>query len=178
VTLPQARRRVWMFRLIGWAVLTLAVLVMVLVFLIYTYLNLPGGLIFQIPGRKLYDFTNQILATSPILSYIWRLTPTGDNQFLFLVLMSFLVWGFVGGKIVRYANNLSGRIRRARHAVEEERWRRSLGGVAGNIGTLSIQLESEEHWYVKPSGLLLIGLMIEVIGGLIVLIWGHHLFGP
>jgi hypothetical protein len=133
-----------MFRLIGWAVLTLAVLVMVLVFLIYTYLNLPGGLIFQIPGRKLYDFTNQILATSPILSYIWRLTPTGDNQFLFLVLMSFLVWGFVGGKIVRYANNLSGRIRRARHAVEEERWRRSLGGVAGNTGTLSIQLESDQ----------------------------------
>jgi hypothetical protein len=101
-----------------------------------------------------------------------------SNQFFFFVLMSFLVWVGVGGMIVRHAENLSGRIRRARHAVEEERWRRSLGGVTGNIGALSIQLESEDHWYAKPIGLLVIGLIIEVIGGLIVLLWGHLLFGP
>jgi hypothetical protein len=77
-------------------------------------------------------------------------------------------------KVCQY---LSGRIRRARHAVEEERWRRSLGGVVGNVGTLSLQLESEGHWYTKPSGLLLIGLIIEVIGGLKVLLWGRLLFG-
>jgi hypothetical protein len=126
VTLPEARRRVWTFRLVGWAVLTFAVLDLVLVFLKHFYLNLPGDLIFQIPSRKLQDFINRILATSPILSYIWRLTPTGDNQFLYFVLMSFIVWGGVGGMIVRYADNLSSRIRRARHAVEEERWRRVM----------------------------------------------------
>jgi hypothetical protein len=101
MTLPQARRRVWTFRLVGWAVLAFAVLVLVLVFSKHLYLNLPGGLIFQVPGRQLHDFINRILATSPILSYIRRITPTVDNQFLYFGLMSFIVWVSVGGLIVR-----------------------------------------------------------------------------
>ncbi len=83
--------------------------------------------------------------------------------------MSITIWLGIGFAIIRQGENLSGRIRRARHAVEEGRWRRSLGEIPNNLGVLSIQLDSEERWYTRPSGLLILGIIIEVIAGLILL---------
>jgi len=52
--------------------------------------------------------------------------------------------------------------------MEERGWRRSLGEVQSTEGVLSIQLESEDRWYARPGGLLLIGFIITIIGGVIV----------
>jgi hypothetical protein len=177
VTLVEARRRVWIFRLVGWAMATVGSIAIILIFGKMAYLMLSGDMGFQVfPGVRPVRFFDQqnnplqhALKTYPILAFIWYLVPIGDNWFLVYVLVSFMLWGGIGGMIARYANNLSGRIRRARHAVEEERWRRSLGEIPSNLGVLSIQLESEERWYARPSGLLILGIIVEVIAGLILL---------
>jgi hypothetical protein len=44
------------------------------------------------------------LKTYPILAVIWDLVPMGDDWFLVCALMSFMLWGGIGGMIVRYAN--------------------------------------------------------------------------
>jgi hypothetical protein len=163
VTLSEAKRRVWACRVLGSTLIVVAFLAAVLVVLKYFYI--------QIPVRKLHDSINQILWTSPILSFIWSLLPTGDNHHIsFLLLMICAFWAFIGVGIVRYANNLNGRIRSAKHDIEKEQWRRSLGQIPANVGVLSIQsiqLASEEYWYKRPWGLLLIGLVINVIAGLL-----------
>jgi hypothetical protein len=167
VALPEARRRVSTYRLIGWPILVVAGVVVAFVFLKHAYLNLAGGILF--PGQKLRHAIDGILENSSVLSFFWELTPTGGHQFIYFVLMSVTIWAGVGFAIIRWGEILSGRIRRARHRVEEARWQKSQGGAVPNVGTLSIQLESEDRWYAKPSGILLLGIIVEVIAGLILL---------
>jgi hypothetical protein len=88
VTLPEAQRKVWVYRLIGWGIVVLAGVVIAFVFLKHAYLNLPGGILFQKLGHTLRDAIDGVLATSPVLSFFWELTPTGDHQFIYFVLMS------------------------------------------------------------------------------------------
>jgi hypothetical protein len=112
------------------------------------------------------------VTTSPILSFIWGLIPLVDPLFFSLLLMSAALWALVGSGILMYANNLNRRIKRTRQAIEEERWRQSLGQLSSNAGVLAFQIEAEDRWYAKPKGLLLIGLIVEVVGGLLVLLVG------
>jgi hypothetical protein len=177
MTLAEAQRKVWVFRLVGWVMTAVGTIAIILIFGKMAYLMLSGDPSFQIlPGvrsvRVIDPQNNPLqhaLKTYPILAFIWYLVPTGDYWFLMYMLISFMVWGFVGGMLVRYADSLSGRIRRTRHAVEEERWRRTLGEIPSDLGVLSIQLESEERWYTRPGGLLFLGIIVEVIAGLILL---------
>jgi transposase len=122
VTLPEAQRRVWVCRLTGWAIVVVAGVVVAFIFLKHAYLNLPGGLLFQVPGRKLRKAIDGILDSYPVVSFFWVLIPTGDHQFIYFVLMSVFIWVAVGAMIIRRGEILSGRIRRARQRVEEARW--------------------------------------------------------
>jgi hypothetical protein len=178
VTLPEARRRVWTFRLLGGALVACAVAFLILILVRNAYETLPSDLLFQQSGRNLRRAIDPILATSPVMALIWSLVPIVDHQSMYLILMAFTIWSAIGAAIMRYANRLSGRIRRAREMIEEERWRLSLGHVdlSREMGVLSIQLESEERWYQRPGGLVWIGVIITVIGGLLVVLVEHWLF--
>jgi hypothetical protein len=170
VTLPQAKIRVWTCILIGGAIFAFALVAPVLVLSKCLYFGLPNDPIFHTPGRILHDLINQTLATLPNLSYIWKFIPVVDPRFFYLLLMSAMLWSAVGWKIVKYANSLKGRIRRVNQAIKEERRKQSLGQAPSNVGVLSIQIGSEDQWHAKPSGQLLIGLAIEVGGGLLLLL--------
>jgi hypothetical protein len=112
------------------------------------------------------------------MALTWNLVPSGNLQYLYLVLMGSMIWIAIGAAIVRYANRLSGRIRRARETIEEERWRRSLGHVdlSRDMGVLSLQLEAEERWYQRSGGLVWIGLIITIIGELVVVFTEQWLY--
>ena len=146
VTLSEPKRRVWAYRVLGYTLIVVAFLAIVLVCLKYFYI--------QTPVLKRNNSIDQILS----------LLPTWDN---YLVFMSCALWVFMGLGIVKYANNLNSRIRNTEHAIEEDRWRLSLGQTPANVDVLTIQLESQEHWYKRPSGLILIGLVSTVIAKLI-----------
>jgi hypothetical protein len=178
VTLPEARRRAWTFRLLGGGLVVCAFASLILILVKHAYETMPSDLLFQPLGRSLRHAISPTLETSPVMALTWSLVPSGNLQYLYLVLMGSMIWIAIGAAIVRYANRLSDRIRRARETIEEERWRRSLGDVdlSRDMGVLSLQLESEERWYQRPGGLVWIGLIITIIGELVVVFTEHCLY--
>jgi hypothetical protein len=139
VTLPEARRRVWTFRLLGGGLVVCAFASLILILVKHAYETMPSDLLFQPLGRSLRHAISPTLETSPVMALTWSLVPSGNLQYLYLVLMGSMIWIAIGVAIVKYANRLSGRIRRARETIEEERWRRSLGDVdlSRDMGVLS-----------------------------------------
>jgi hypothetical protein len=178
LTLSEAKRRVWACRLLGAIIVAFAFLAAMLLLLKYLYSLRPTDSVFDDPLYIIQNFVYQIIVSSSTLYAIWSLIPLVKGQLLNFLIMSVLVWMVVGFLVVKYAGNLNGRIRRVRHTVEEERWRQSLGQEASTGDILSIQMESEERWYAKPKGLLIIGIIIEVVGGLLLLLVGPLLSSP
>ncbi|MFZ3117560.1 MAG: YniB family protein [Variovorax sp.] len=109
------------------------------------------------------------------VSWFWEWSPviksnelntTGNWGFLFVV-----VCGAIGRTMWDSASNLSLRIKRTIHRVEELGWEQELMGHRGQIAgarpdvlQINIELDQKDQWYKRPIGLLLLGVAIAILG--------------
>jgi hypothetical protein len=85
----------------------------------------------------------------------------------------------IGRLMLDSASNLSSRIAKTIRKVEELGWEQELMGQRGSIQTtrpdvlqINIELDQKDQWYKRPTGLVLIGVAIAILGQ-----WANLKFG-
>ena len=171
MTLSEAKRSVRIWRPVGWAVLAFVIAGVILIACKSIYVVSPNHFFMSLPvGRNLYNAISALLEGVSLISLIWPLIPTGGTQYFYFVLMSAVIGINIGAVLLKYAYNLNRRIKKVKKDVEDAQWKRSLGhSPSGNIEVYAIQLPSEDRWYQKPVGIIILGIAVEVIGGLLLL---------
>jgi hypothetical protein len=185
MTLAQARQQVWTRRLIGWWFSVLTVTLLLLYLLKHAYLNAPGSLFFDKPGKDLREFIDALIGTSDALALLWwaippwqritglQTTPLWDYVYGFwvvAVVLGISIW------LLNSARDRQAQISRLYDEIEHDAWRREMGrpgeaAPAYQGPTTVIQQGIWQQYAAPPEsfqhttlGIVLLGVLIGVIG--------------
>jgi len=162
MTLPQARRQVWIRGFYGVVIMALAAIWVVLVGVKDLYRRPPSRL-FPVPGEQhLRQFIGPLVEDSAVLAWLWGLLPTWNWVY---TLWIFVLWFSLGAWLVHSAQELYGDIRLTRRERQRDEWGRSLGGarLAQETRPMVIDAVSEDHWYKKPTGIVGLGVVVQMV---------------
>jgi hypothetical protein len=173
MTLPEARERVRNHRILAAVMLIISLIVSVMAILKGFYASVQQDAGFSAAlFSGIQQLIVQLYVKTQFLSWLLKIAPTPtinplnvpDNYVyllsLCLAVISTRIWGS--------ASNLSRRIGAVMQSAEEAQWRQSLpdGRTATTSnGTLSVEINlvSEDQWYKRPLGYILITAVAAVI---------------
>lgn len=112
------------------------------------------------------QFFSIIWEAAPVATFPQELNSSGNWGFVFILAILFL-----GRVMWDSASVLGQRIKRTRERVQELRWEREMDGKAPvpssddtNLIQVTVDLENKERWYKRPSGIVLLGIVVAVAG--------------
>jgi hypothetical protein len=180
----EAKKQVTRLRFVAVVIIGTSTLFFIFAALKSIYFLMEGDrTVFSSVSLALQRLIYFIYERTQFASWIWDLAPVvnpreintaGNLGFCFIALC-----GAIGRIMWDSAAHLSSRIAKTIQRVEELGWEQALlaqqGIVAGmkpDVLQINIELDQKDQWYKRPTGLLLIGIAIAVLGQ-----WANLKFG-
>lgn len=175
MNLRTAKKHVALLRLLGATLMCVSFLFITTGALKAVYAVLTSAPDLGSINANLANLIHVIYVKTPCIDWIWRAAPTPDmlhlnseGNFGFLLCMSI---GFIGRKIWDSASELKAAIAKALRDVQSRKWERELNNdqtsdeSAEEVNVnITVMPSSEDEWYKRPTGLLLLGVAIAALG--------------